>query len=212
MHAANVVPADLDPATAELVRQQDEDHGTNMFLEISPEDDPEVERLMLEGYQYHEALLEIFNARYPPRPMGRQYTAGYSPAPPPQFPPVHSQSFYQQPPPVQYPPASQSFYMPQYAPAPYANQSFYGQPMGQSFYQPPGYGMQMPPDQQGMYPTQYASKPGHARRPSNGSNSGGNGKPPVLNGTQQSMLQQKRQDKERAAQVREQQFHMLQFT
>lgn len=184
------------------MRQQDEDHGTNMFLEISPDDDAEVERLMLEGYQYHEALLEIFNARYPPRPMGRQYTAGYNPGPPPQFPPVHSQSFYQPAPPVQYPPvaAAQSFYMPQYAPAPYPNQSFYAQPMTQSFYQPQqvGYGMQP----QEMYPAQYPGKPGHARRPSGGAPSGGsNGKPPVLNGSQQSMLQQKRQDKERAAQV-----------
>jgi hypothetical protein len=212
----SALPANLDPETAEMVRMQTEDHGTDMFSSITPADDAEVERLMTSGYQYNDALLEIFNYRYPPL---RSYSAYPSPMPSPRTP--MSPPYYQ-------PGAGMPSQYPTQAPPPYygtaaqgyvSQQSFYMQPQGpqpvmhsRSFYQVPGPSyMVMPdgtshpiePDESGLYPTEYAAprKPGHARKPSSGSNSGaGTGKPPVINGSQ-TLLEQRRQDAKRAAQV-----------
>jgi hypothetical protein len=202
------MPANMDAETTELVRQQNEDYGTNMFLSITREDDAEVERLMAEGYQYNEALLEIFNYTHPPRPMGRQYT-GY-PQPP------AGQSFYQ-PQPYQVAPPAPQYYAQQ--PAGYMHsQSYYAPPQPaqvpvthtQSFYQVPGPSymvhsngqvQQIPADEE-LFPSQYAPgvKPASLARKSSSRESGSNGKPPVINGNQ-TLLEQKREKAAKAARV-----------
>lgn len=201
-----MLPPNMDGETAELVREQNEDYGTNMFADITPDDDEEVERLMADGYTYNEALLEIFNYSHPPRPAGRPYTS----YPPPQ--PAMAQSFYQSGAlPPQYPVApSQSFYMqqPGYMPAqPYYpppqpqpvmhTQSFYQQqPGAMPMYAPtqPGgpYGQQvmLPSPEEDNYSNNKPARKASSRT----------GKPPVLNGSQ-TLLEQKRQDAAKAARV-----------
>lgn len=191
-----VPPANLDPETAALVRQQDADHGVNMFSAATPEDDAAVERLMMDGFQYHEALLHLFSIRHPPRPpqfppQQQQLQGGYYPNQPYVSQPYPGQPYQGvqpgQPYPGQYPMQAQSFYQP--------NNSYYQQQpqpvMAQSFYQPP------PTD---VYPSQYPA-PAQAsasltRKPS------GVSQPPVLNGNQTSLLQQQRkQDASKAQQA-----------
>ena len=189
------VPSNLDLETAELVRQQNEDYGVNMFTAGTAEDDGVVERLMNDGYTYNQALLHAFSYRYPPR----------QPAPVPTPQPAYQyqpqQSFYQQPPPQPQYGVSQSPYgSPAPYPTPYPAQaqgSFYQQ-NGGSFYQQspppmPMYGNPYPP------PAPAAAvnvNNNLARNPSslsnNNSNGSGGGKPPVLNGNQTSLLQQQR--------------------
>jgi hypothetical protein len=205
------MPANMDAETTELVRQQNEDYGTNMFLSITREDDAEVERLMAEGYQYNEALLQIFNYTHPPRPAGRQYTA-YPPAP-------AGQSFYQQPAQYQVAPPPQPYYAQQ--PAGYMHsQSYYVPPQPQqvpvmhtqSFYQAPGPSymvhpngqmQQIPAGDEELYPTHYApgAKPASLTRKPSSREPGSNGKPPVINGNQ-TLLEQKREKAAKAARVR----------
>lgn len=215
------VPANLDPETADLVRMQMEDHGTNMFVALTPADDPEIERLTAAGYQYNEALLEIFNYRYPPL---RAYD-GYPPVAPGA---AMNQSFYQQSalPPQYAVPAPQPYYGGPQVQGYVSQQAYYMQPQAgpqpvmhsRSFYQVPGPSHMVMPDgtrvpidseDNGLYPIDYAPSrkaSGHARKPSGGGSSsagsvaGGGGRPPVINGSQ-TLLEQRRQDAKRAAQV-----------
>lgn len=195
-------PANLDPETAELVRQQNEDYGVNMFTAGTAEDDAVVERLIGDGYTYHQALLHVFSYRYPPRPPA---PASYpTPIQQPVYQYQPQQSFYQpQQPPYGVPPA------PYGSPAPYNGQGSFYQPNGGSFYQqspPPAPMMPYSPPPGDMYGNPYpapvpaaASNVNNnlARKPSSlgsssNSTSGSNSKPPVLNGNQTSLLQQQR--------------------
>lgn len=217
------VPANLDAETADLVRMQMEDYGTNMFVSLTPADDPEIERLTAAGYQYNDALLEIFNYRYPPL---RDY-GSYPPVAPGA---VMNQSFYQQPLPPQYPvpaPAPQPYYGGAQVQGYVSQQAYYLPPAqgpqpvmhSRSFYQVPGPSYMVMPDgtsvpidsdDPALYPNEFApprKSPGHSRKPSSGgggssagSVAGGGGRPPVINGSQ-SLLEQRRQDARRAAQV-----------
>jgi hypothetical protein len=229
-----VPPPNLSPDMIELLEQQRHDYGTDMFETLTPEDDSEVERLLSEGYQYFEALLEIFSYRYPPRPMGRVYTAGSSrpsyaspynsqqPQPPhvsyqqqpslyspqssayyPQGPPA--QSFYQSPP---FPAAGQSFYQQQQLPlpAPYYSQNMlpataYHQQQLPQTTQSPSFYQQQPLPQVNRSGRSLAGQDDDddddedygELMPVGGFNGGAPGrKPVVLQGQQQSILQQQR--------------------
>lgn len=176
-----------------------------MFAFSSTEDDAAVERLMADGYQYHEALLHVFSYRHPPRAPQHQQVQQPSPHGVYQYQPQQSM-YIQQP---QYAPApapypvpmqqGQSFYAP--------NTSYYQQPQpvhAQSFYQPQPYAQDPYASQQYPAPaaataTATSSTNGLTRKASSASNgsgtasgSGAGSKPPVLNGGQTSLLQQQR--------------------
>lgn len=44
--------------------EQDAQYGTNMHDSLTAADEPEIEKLTRNGFQEHEALLEIFNRKF----------------------------------------------------------------------------------------------------------------------------------------------------
>lgn len=66
-----------------LLSQQEAEYGISMYDALTPEDDPEIERLRAEGYSVDDAILIIFETRYPPLqgrtpviPFSQQINAG----------------------------------------------------------------------------------------------------------------------------------------
>ena len=59
-----------DMDVAMLLSQQESEFGINMVDAITPADEPEIDRLMRQGYSRNEALRIIFNYRYPSRNGG----------------------------------------------------------------------------------------------------------------------------------------------
>lgn len=49
-----------------ILAQQEQEFGTNMYQSLTPEDEPEIERLNSLGFSTEEAILKIFQKRFQP--------------------------------------------------------------------------------------------------------------------------------------------------
>lgn len=49
-----------------ILSQQEQEFGTNMYQALTPEDEPEIERLNSMGFSTEEAILKIFRRKYQP--------------------------------------------------------------------------------------------------------------------------------------------------
>lgn len=127
-----------------LLSQQESEHGINMYDSLRASDEQELQNLIASGYTNEQAVLFIFEKRYPPKNVQRA-----APFPTPQ--PVYMnprQSMYN----MQVPPSPQQWEDPNMMPVGYMQPL----PSPQPVYQmpPPAYGpppVRMIPRQQSMY-------------------------------------------------------------